>query len=333
MGTPPEDLAETYLRQSPACCWVTGAGHVFLRVWGDPSSIFGATAAKLEGHTLAEAGGKDAAAWGDRFGRALAGEHVMLRERHGTTTWYTSLFPLRAAGDVLYAGGMTGEISFWSTAERELRSTVLGALKAQEHQRHVGARFMHDVVGQNLTAFGLQLDLIRMDLGDVSPAACSRIAEMQRVLESMMEGVREYSNELNPSAVERTGLRAALDRLTNGVRHRFAGTLRTNVDPSLKIEPRFATAFYSIAQEAVENALQHSGCSAIEIAIKSSRSGPSLEVRDNGKGFDPDDVLEGRRGLGLLVMEHYAAQAGLDLVISSRRETGTTVRAAPTGRV
>jgi signal transduction histidine kinase len=130
--------------------------------------------------------------------------------------------------------------------------------------------------------------------------------------------------------VERAGLRAALDRLIGRIRPRFAGTVRLNVDPSLKLDPKIASAMYSIAQEAVENAVYHSSCSAIEIAVKSTRNGPSLEVRDNGRGFDPGDILGGRRGLGLLSMEHYAAQAGFELSITSSRETGTTVRAATT---
>jgi signal transduction histidine kinase len=187
-------------------------------------------------------------------------------------------------------------------------------------------------VGQNLTAFGLQLDLIRMDLETLSPPTCARVAEIQHLIESIMEEVRDYSYELNPSAVERAGLRAALDRLVGRIRPRFAGSVRLNVDPSLKLDPQIASAFYSIAQEAVENAVQHSSCSAIEIAVKSTREGPSLEVRDNGRGFDPGDIFGGRRGLGLLSMEHYAAQAGLDLSITSNQESGTAVRAAAAGQ-
>jgi signal transduction histidine kinase len=183
-------------------------------------------------------------------------------------------------------------------------------------------------VGQNLTAFGLQLDLIRMDLESVSPETCRRIGDVQKLLEEMMERVREYSYELNPSTVERAGLRPALDRLAGRIRARFPGTLRLNVDPSLKLDPNLASALFQILQEGVENAVQHSGCSAIEIAVKSTRTGTILEVRDNGRGFDPADLDSGRRGLGLLSMEHYAAQAGLELVITSTRETGTTVRAA-----
>jgi signal transduction histidine kinase len=189
------------------------------------------------------------------------------------------------------------------------------------------SRFLHDSVGQNLTALGLQLDLVRMDLETVSPDTCRRIGDIQKLLEDMMESVREYSYELNPSTVERAGLRPALDRLAIRIRERFPGGLRINVDPSAKLDPKVASALYQIIQEGVENAVQHSGCSVIEIAVKSTRGGVVLEVRDNGRGFDPADLLSGRRGLGLLSMEHYAAQAGLELVISSTRETGTTLRA------
>ena len=94
------------------------------------------------------------------------------------------------------------------------------------------------------------------------------------------------------------------------------------------MQPKVAVALFHIAQEAVQNAIQHSGCSTIEIAVKTTRSGPIMEVRDNGRGFDPGDASGGRRGLGLLSMEHYAAQAGLDLSINSSREAGTIVRAA-----
>jgi signal transduction histidine kinase len=270
----------------------------------------------------------EATAWRGRFTRALSGETLLLRERRAKDTWYVMIFPLRIEGKILFAGGSAREITPWATAEQELRHTVLGALKAQEFERAMVSRFLHDSMGQNLTALGLQLDLIRMDMESASPDTCQRIGGIQKLLEEMMESVREYSYELNPSMVERAGLRPALDRLAGRIRTRFPGTLRLNVDPSLRLDPKLASALYQILQEGVENAVQHSGCSAIEIAVKSTRTGTVVEVRDNGRGFDPADLVSGRRGLGLLSMEHYAAQAGLELVITSTRETGTTVRAA-----
>ena len=322
-----ESVCRALLEQTPACQWVVGPDHIFEQVFGDPVPVFGKPTESLTGRTAAQALEPEiAAAWSDRFARALEGESLALRERRGAETWQITVFPIRLHGEIRFAGGMARDATAWSKAEQELRSTVLGALKAQEFERNMASKFLHDSVGQNLTALGLQLDLIRMDLETVSPAICGRIVEIQKLLEGMMEEVREYSYELNPSAVERTGLRTALDRLAGRIRTHFGGTLRLNVDPSLKVEKKVASAMYQIAQEAVENAVQHSGCSAIEIAVKSSRIGTFMEVRDNGKGFDPAGLLGGCRGLGLLSMEHYAAQGGLDLSITSHREAGTVVK-------
>ncbi len=325
----PQPLAELVLEQSPACHWVVTASGVFHRVYGDTSCILGKPREELQGRKVSEVLEPDlAATWKARFAQALRGETLMLRERCCDTSWSVSVFPVRTEGIIKYAACMARESTQCAKAERELRNTVLGALKAQEFERAMVSKFLHDAVGQNLTALGLQLDLVRMDLESTSPEGCARIAEVQRLLETMMEEVREYSYELNPSTVERAGLRSALDRLAARFRERFTGTIRLNVDPSLKIEPKLALALYQIAQEAVENAVQHSSCSMIEIAVKSTRNTPVLEVRDNGRGFDRGDVAGGCRGLGLLSMEHYAAQAGLDFSITSNRSTGTIVRAA-----
>jgi signal transduction histidine kinase len=323
-----EWLSEAFLEQSPACIWIVRPDLVFHKVYGTSTPILGKPPAELAGRPVLGALDKErATTWVNRFARALSGETLYLRDRDGNSSWNISVFPIRAPDGTCYAGAIAREMTPWKTAEQELRNTVLGALKAQEFERNTLSKFLHDVVGQNLTALGLQLDLARMDLETVSPDTCQRLAEVQKVLETMMEQVRDYSYHLNPSAVERAGLRSALDRLTTHVRERFTGGLRVNVDPNLKLDPKVASAFYHIAQEAVENAVQHSGCSAVEIAVKSTRTGAAMEVRDNGRGFDPGDTHGGARGLGLLSMEHYAAQAGLDLSITSNKKTGTTVRA------
>ena len=322
-------LADIFLEQSPACHWIADPAGVFVRIYGESLPVFNKPAAELAGRSIVQALDPDAAHnWLGRFARAMEGDTQTLRERRGNAIWYISIFPVRVEGVIRYAGGLARDITKWAIAEGELRRTVLGALKAQEFERAMVSKFLHDSVGQNLTAMGLQLDLVRMDLADTSAGVCSRIAEIQKLLETMMEQVREYSYALNPSTVERAGLRVALDRLALRVRERFTGTVRVNVDPSLKIDPKIASAMYQVAQESVENSVQHAASSTIEIAVKSSRTGPSLEVRDNGRGFDPSDLLGGYRGLGLLSMEHYAAQAGLDLSITSDRETGTIVRAS-----
>jgi signal transduction histidine kinase len=330
--TPDSFSLEAFLQQCPACHWIVDHDLTFCKIYGDSTPVLGKPAAELAGRVIGEVLAPDQArAWKERFNRVFRGETLWLRFRHGEAAWNVTVFPLRRAGEAVWAGGTSYEISPWSSAEQKLRHAVLGALKTQEFERSMAAKFLHDVVGQNLTALGLQLDLARMDIESVAPEACGRLTAIQRVLESVMEQVREYSYALNPSAVERAGLRSALDRLVDRLRERFPGTLRVNVDPFLKLDPKIAGAMYQIAQEAIENAVQHASCSAIEIAVKSTRTGPFLEVRDNGRGFDPADALGTHGGLGLLSMQHYAAQAGMDLSITSDPTNGTNVRLSTPG--
>lgn len=331
MGDKP-GLAKLFLEQCQSVIWAVDRNGMFQKFYSDPSCVFGKSAAELEDRTPEAAlGPGPGEQWKTRFARVLAGETLILRERRGDITWYVKLFPISIDGRISYVGGVAQESAPWSTADQELRHTVLSALRSQEFERKMASQFLHDSVGQNLTAFGLQLDLMRMDLEAISPETCARIAEMQNTLEEMMQEVREYSYELNPSTVERAGLRSALDRVASRLHHRFNGWLRIKVDPSLKLDPKIASALFHIAQEALENSVQHAACSNIEIAVKSTRKGTTLEVKDDGRGFDPDDILGVRRGLGLPSMEHFAAQAGLELTIKSSRESGTLIRATLPG--
>ncbi len=325
-------LADDFLAQSPACHWILSAAGKFERIYGDTVPVLGKPAAELLGRTVGELDPDLAANWTQRVARVVAGETLALRDRRGEHIWNVAVFPMRTEAGIGFAGATAREITPWSTAEQELRLTVLSALKAMEFERKNCSHFLHDVVGQNLTALGLQLDLLRIDFPDLAQRAAAPIAEMQALLEEMMEKVRAYSHELNPATVERAGLRPALDRLAIRLRERFLGTIRMNVDPSTRIEPRIASALYQIAQEAADNAVAHSGCSMIEIAVRGAGERVHMEVRDNGKGFDPSD-LGGSRGLGIIIMEHYAAQAGLELKIASGRGRGTTIRAIGAGRL
>lgn len=332
----PADLSRVFLEQGPACSWIIDRQYRFHSAWGNCLPLFRKPAAELRNNFLIEVLGEGAGgAWMGRIDRVFGGETLFLRERTTSPdlTHAITHFPLRsAAGEVVFAGGLAQDISLLSAAERQLRHTALRILKTQDADRGRLARFLHDDVGQCLSSAGLQLDLLRMDLEQHVPAISSRTAEIQQVLEGVMARVREYSFELNPDIVERAGLSTALDRLAGRSRREFPGTFRLMADTSFRLPPQVGSAIYRIAQEAVENAIQHSSCSLIELILKSTKSGPTLEVRDNGKGFDSSDVSGLHRGLGLLVMEHYAAQAQLQLAISSERGKGTVVRAVYVGR-
>jgi signal transduction histidine kinase len=212
------------------------------------------------------------------------------------------------------------------------RNLALAAIEEQRLERAGLARMLHDEVAQILSGVGLQLDILRMDFEERVPELVGRTAEIQELLERVVLRIRDLSYELNPDVVERAGLRPALDLLVGRFRKVFSGGLRLIYDSSVRISPAVGAALERIAEEAVANAVRHANCQQIEIIVKSTREGATLQVRDNGIGFDYEQPRRVPQGLGLLTMEYCAAKAGLPLTVGGNDGRGATVRAVVVNR-
>jgi signal transduction histidine kinase len=197
----------------------------------------------------------------------------------------------------------------------------------QEHDQALAgvARLLHDEVSQVLSAVGLQLDAMRMDFRDQAPGIDDRAAEIQTMLEQVIEQLRDISNELNPSIVERAGLQFALDRLAGKVRKAFSGTLRLHFDPAALVPTTIATTFYKIAECALEDAAARPHCSVIEIHLKRTQSDFVLEIRDNAEAGEGDPH---KLPLARLLLDYYASKGQVALDIQDTPSRGTVIRAS-----
>lgn len=217
-------------------------------------------------------------------------------------------------------------MAFATDQERALMSLLVSMMTAREQDGAKVSRLLHDEVGQVLSAIGLQLDLLRMDLQENVQAGVKRISEIQRILELAVVQVRDLSYELNPAIVERAGLQFALDRLVGRYRKDFRGALRLLFDAAVRVPIEPATAMYKICEQALDNAVEHAAPTQIEVFVRPSRQAVALEVRDNGKGFSPEEAEESK-GLGLHIMRYHAARGDLLFSVTSAPEKGTIVRA------
>jgi signal transduction histidine kinase len=208
-----------------------------------------------------------------------------------------------------------------------LRKRLLAALEGHSAELASISRTLHDDIAQLLSAVGLQLDLLRMDLEEKAPESAGKVDEIQDILEVVVNKVRDLSQRVGPVRVERIGLRQALDWLVGSRRADFPGTIRLLFDSSVNATPERSHAFYRIAELALDNAIRHSKASLIEVIVKTSRQGASLEVRDDGTGFDPAEAQEDMQKLGLSLMNYVAENAGLVLTVSPGLGKGTVVSA------
>ncbi len=210
-----------------------------------------------------------------------------------------------------------------SASQPALAQMLFAALNEHEAVLSRVSRLLHDDVSQVLSAVGLQLDAMRMDFRAQAPGVDGRATEIQELLEQAIEQLRDITNELNPSIVERAGLQFALDRLIGKVRAGFAGTVRLHFDSTLRVPTILAKAFYKITECALDLAKATPGCSLIDVHVKRAQREYVLEISDNAPLGDADSPP-----LGQLLMDYYASKNHVTLRTERVPGKGSVLRAS-----
>lgn len=200
-----------------------------------------------------------------------------------------------------------------------LRSSS-AALNAQEEERARVARDLHDQVNQSLTGVLLRLEAVR---STAPPELEAEIADTQTLAHQAMDELLTVARQLRPTALDDLGLRAAISGLAEQLsRPGVAVTFSCSGDPTT-LTPEIQLVIYRVSQEALGNAIRHSGADRIEARLTISEEDARLEVTDNGSGFTFE---ESTSGLGLGGMKERALLVGGDLETESRPGQGTTIR-------
>ena len=132
--------------------------------------------------------------------------------------------------------------------------------------------------------------------------------------------------QLQPRALIWEGLASALHRRLEAVEHRAGVKTSLETSDLPNLPSRAEETLYHIAQEALNNALKHSGETHVSVEIQSSASTILLKVTDNGKGFD-HVAAQSSGGMGLFNMRQRAEELHGKLIIASSPEAGTSVTA------
>jgi two-component system, NarL family, sensor histidine kinase UhpB len=174
--------------------------------------------------------------------------------------------------------------------EEERRSSVRRVLSAQEAERRRIARELHDQIGQNLTAVVLELKRLH---GRVEPAYADTLTDAQELARESLDELRRISYELRPAALDDLGLASALSALATGIARRAGIAVTLDVDvaiPPLSADAELAV--YRVAQEALTNAVRHSGCTRAHLRLAAPPGRLVLQVSDDGRGLG-DGPLSG----------------------------------------
>jgi signal transduction histidine kinase len=197
---------------------------------------------------------------------------------------------------------------------------------AQEDERRRIAREMHDQFGEQLTALGRGIDLLKEACRD-RPELCAQVDALQAVAQQLDRDVDHLVWELRPTALDDLGLRAALANYVQDWSKRVSISAELHTYGLLddRLTSDAETTLYRIAQEALTNVAKHSRAENVDVILERRSDHVLLIVEDDGVGFDLHRDGTGAQGFGLLGMHERAALVGATIQIESAVGKGTTV--------
>jgi two-component system NarL family sensor kinase len=216
-------------------------------------------------------------------------------------------------------------------SERRFRTLAKSVWHVQEEERRRLARDLHDGIGQTLTALANQLQRLYDDADAVQNTGLgTRLADALEITRGALHDTRELSRLLRPTLLDDLGLEAALRWLARTLSER-AG-LAIEVHSTLgerRLPADFETLVFRITQEALTNVIRHSGARVAQILLTCSAASLKLQVRDDGRGFEPDAIATPEKGsvsAGVRGMRDRAELFSGTFEISSAPGEGTCVQ-------
>jgi signal transduction histidine kinase len=195
--------------------------------------------------------------------------------------------------------------------------------KAVLEERQRLARELHDSVSQALYGIALGAKAAREWLDDDPAEAAEPLDYVLTLAEAGITEMRALIFELRPESLESEGVIAALKKHIAALKARHGIEVVADLcdEPEAPLETK--EALYRIAQEALHNIVKHARASSVEIKMQSDSGRVTLEISDDGVGFDAKGEFPGH--LGLRSMRERVSRLGGTLEVESAPDKGTRI--------
>lgn len=229
-------------------------------------------------------------------------------------------------------GGTLNVLLDGLTSDRaRMRRLAAEVISAGDRERAHIARELHDSAAQSLAALVYQLSAMERELGEAQiadPGVAERLASIKEMASAVLEEVRLLAHTVHPRVLDDLGLPAALKKLAREVERSTGVAVSVTAEDEARTVPAtLASVLYRVAQESVNNAVRHGAPANVTLTLRLAASEVSLEVEDNGRGFDADAAERRRPGMGLFTMRERVALVNGQFHIASRPGHGTRITA------
>lgn len=202
----------------------------------------------------------------------------------------------------------------------------------EEDARKKLARDLHDGPTQTVAAIAMRLNIVRRLLEQDTPAALEELKRIEDMARRTNQEIRHMLFTLRPLVLETEGLEAALQALADKMRETYDQNVIVQVEPDVvqDLDTDEQMVIFHIAEEAVNNARKHAEAEHIWVRLRRVQNNFALlEVVDDGKGFDVQEVMsnyETRGSLGMVNMQERAEMVRGVVELDSKPGAGTRVR-------
>jgi PAS domain S-box-containing protein len=321
-----EDLLKIFVKHVPAAVAMLDRDMRYLQVSDRWCADYSLDSSKILGHSHYEIFPDLPERWKEIHRRGLAGETLRAEEdrwdREGGTNW--SRWEIRPWQTL---DGVPGGILIFSediTHRKQMEEALSGMsrklIQAQEQECTRIGRELHDDINQRVAMLAVELEQLQDNPSEVR----ARVQELRKQTTEISNDVQALSHDLHSSKLEYLGVVPGMKSWCKEFAERQRIEIDFKSEASIMIPLEIGHTLFRVLQEALHNAIKHSGVKRVEVRLMEQSNEGHLIVTDSGKGFDVESAMKGK-GLGLTSMRERVRMVHGKIAIESKPMGGTTI--------
>lgn len=208
--------------------------------------------------------------------------------------------------------------------KQELNKKILDI---QEKERQRIARDLHDTSLQNLAHVVHMIELSSMYIDKDIIKAKLELASVNKNLKAIIEDIRNTIFDLRPMSYDDLGFKETLENLFDKLEESSKIYIHYDIDEINGNDKTIIMTLFRVIKECCYNAINHSGCNELDVKLKKQQNDLVIEIKDDGIGFDVDEVVSTRKNhFGLHIMKERVELLGGKFSIQSVINDGTAVK-------
>ena len=215
-------------------------------------------------------------------------------------------------------------------SHNELQLLLDRQQNSREEERRTIARDLHDELGQVLTTLKIDVSMLRKKVGSngkqvQSDLVSTELTSIIKLIDKINRSVRRISSGLRPEILDELGLIEAIRWHVQEFEKRYA--IKCNIKlptNSLSIDNKSSIALFRIVQETLNNVAKHSEASHVFIQMKIENDSLYLEIKDDGKGLEPESIRSSG-SLGIIGLRERVRLLSGKFIIHGQPGKGTMV--------